>query len=161
MWRIIVLKCVSAAQQCESALSIHAPRPWSLSPHIWALQGIPDHGGTEQLASHSRFPAVIYLTHASVYMALLSCPFAPSSPSFYVSTSLLSIPQSIFLPCKYAHHTIFLDFIYMHYICYFFLFSSWFTSLCVAGSRFIHLTLTGSNSFHFVEVFTLHSKQRF
>ena len=163
MWRIIVLKCVSF---CCTAVWISSqytctPPPGASPPYISALQGIPEHGGIEQLASHSRFPVAIYLTHASVYTALLSCPFAPSSPSSYVSTSLLSIPESIFLPCKYVHHTIFLDFIYMHYICYFFLFSFWFTSLCIAGSRFMHLTLTGSNSFHFMEVFTLRSKQKF
>ena len=56
------------------------------------------------------------------------------------------------VPCLHLHccpadrfvSTSFLDFIYM---CSYLSFSSWHTSLCITGSRFIHLIRTDSNAF--------------
>ena len=61
--------------------------------------------------------------------------------------------KKIFLICLHLHccpankfiSTIFLDSIYMHYIQYLF-FSFWLTSLCIIGSRFIHLIRTDSHA---------------
>ena len=74
-------------------------------------------------SSHSPFPAVS--TSPSLLLHLYSCP------------------ANRFI-C-----TIFLDFILCVNIQYLF-FSFWLTSLCITGSRFIHLTSTDSNLFLFI-----------
>ena len=44
-----------------------------------------------------------YVLYYSVYMSMLLSPLAPSTPSPAVSTSLLSMSASLFLPCKQVH----------------------------------------------------------
>ena len=80
---------------------------------------------------------------------MLLSPFIPTSPShpfIPMSISLFSISVSPLMPCKQVHQ--------YHrsrvYICVnirYLFFSFWLTSLCIIGSRPIHLTSTDSNAF--------------
>ena len=81
---------------------------------------------------------IVYICHCfSPYSSLPLLP--PLCP--WVCCLCLSLYSC---PADMCISTIFLDFIYMHYMCYFF-FSFWLTSFCITGSRFIHLILTNSN----------------
>ena len=92
---------VSAIQQYESAISICISFPsWtsSLPPHHpnppFTLSQI------ELSVLNSNFPLAIYFIYVSVYISMLLFQFLLSSPSLAVSTSLLSVSVSLFLPCK-------------------------------------------------------------
>ena len=122
----------------KSVISIHKSLCVSLPP-------LP----TSHLYRSSHSARAIYLTHGSIYVLMLLSPFIPLSPSPTVSTSPLSTSAAPFLPCKQVHQYRFSgSHIYTHYyVIFIFLF---LTSLCVTGSRFIHLTTTDLNLFLFM-----------
>ena len=136
---------VSVIQQCESAIIIHLsipsvlsrpplPNPTSLGHHRapdWAPCVL------QQLLTSHLF-CIVYVS----MLALLS-PFVPLPPSLTLFTScflhlcLHSFPANMFI------NTI-IPYTYINKLYLFF--SFWFTSLCITGSGFIHLTRTDSNN---------------
>ena len=89
---------------------------------------------------------------------MLLSPFIPTSPShpfIPMSISLFSISVSPLMLCKQVHQ--------YHrsrvYICVnirYLFFSFWLTSLCIIGSRFIHLIRTDSNVFFLISSVIFH-----
>ena len=73
-WRIIALQsCVSAIQQCESAISIHmSPPSWASHPSRLSLTEL------SSLVLYSNFPLAIYFTNGNVYVLMLLSQFIHS-----------------------------------------------------------------------------------
>ena len=97
---------------------------------------------TEYLAEFpgvcNNFRLAIYFTHGSVYLSKLLSQFVPPSPSLAVSTSLLSMSVSLFLPCKQVrqyHFSRFHIYALIDNICF-----SFSTSFCMTESRFVHIS---------------------
>ena len=95
------------------------------------------------------YTAAIYFTRESAYMSVLLFQFVPSSPSPAVYTGLFSMSASPFLPCKKAHQY-YLSRFHIYALVYDICFSLSDISLCITGSRFIHLTTMDSKSFLFM-----------
>ena len=113
------------------------PSRWSQSTRL----GFPE--------SYSKFPLVIDFTYGSANVSKLLSQFVPPSPT--VSTSLFSVCvstaalQKIGNTNKNANHfSGFHIYVPMYYICFSL---SDLTSLCIIGSRLIHLIRTDSNMF--------------
>ena len=91
---------------------------------------------------------ISYVLHiCNVYVSMLPSPFIPPSPSSAVSKNLSSMSVSLFLPCKYVPQYHFSRF-YLYALIWYSFFSFWLISLCILGSRFIHISRTNSNAFH-------------
>ena len=100
---------------------------------------------------YSNFALPTYFTYGDIYVSMLFSQFIPPSPSPAMSRSLFSMSVSLFLPCKYIHQYHFSRFSLSVYINIQYFFSSfWLTALCITGSRFFHLTGSGSNAFLFM-----------
>ena len=85
------------------------------------------------------FPLAICFIYDNAYVSMLVSRFIPPSSSPTVSKVCSLCLHLYFLPCKYVHFYHFSRFhkyALIHNIC----FSFWLTSLCITGSRFIHLT---------------------
>ena len=121
----------------------YIPALWSLAPlsHHRALSWAP--------VLYSSFPLAIHFTRGSVHMSVLLSQFIPPSPSWAVST-VHSLWLRLFLPCKYVHqfHAPF-SCVNIRYLFFFF----WLTSLCMTGSRSIHITTNDPISFSRLSVF--------
>ena len=133
-WRIIALQCcvgfchtavwISPEYKCIPSL-LHLPPP---HPHP-TPRG--PHGALSWAPCSSSFPLAVCFTHGKVYISvlLLTLSFHPLLP----------------LLCPQVHS--------LHlrlYICvsiWYLFFSFWLSSLCITGSRFVHLNSTDSNSF--------------
>ena len=87
---------VAAAHQCESAISIHKPPPSHLPP----LKVVAVRTLVELPVSYSNFPLAIYFTFGGTYVSMLLSQLVPPSPFPSVSTSVLSMSVSLFLPCE-------------------------------------------------------------
>ena len=84
-----------------------------------------------------RYTAICF-THCRVYMSMQLSQFGPSSPSPSVSTSLLWMSVSLFLPCKWVHQYHFSS-SHMHVLISDICFTFWLTSLCMTLDwSFIH-----------------------
>ena len=121
------------------------PRPplWVITGHLVKLP-----------VSHSTFPQAICFTHGYVYVSKLLFQFIPALPFPTVSTNLFSVSASLFLLCKWVHQQHFSRF-HKYALINFSL--SDLTSLCITGSRFIHLARTDSDSqLVFFKVFVNH-----
>ena len=132
---------VSAAQQCESAVSVHIYLPSEPSSHhpVSSLQVSTGHWG-QPPCLYGSLPPAICLTRGSVYMSALFSKLIPPSPSLLyphihsLCLCLYSCPADRFIS------TVFLDSIYMHiYTVFAFFFLTNFTLLWT-DSRFILLT---------------------
>ena len=140
---------VSAVHQHEAAIGIHvSPRSWTSLPppsHPTSLGGHSSPGWApcikQQIPTGCPF-------HTWWCMFPSHYQFVPPSPSPYVSLSLcLRLLANGFIS------TIFLDSICMC-VCVnirYLFFSFWFTSLCMIGSRFIHLIRTDLDVFFIPE----------
>ena len=138
---------VSAIHQHESVIGIHIyPPSWLslLHPTLLDCHRAADLGSLPHTAS---FHWLSNFTYGNVYVSVLLSQFVPSSPPATVSTGC---SLCLCLHCRPSNRfisTIFLDFIYMVNTQSLFF---WLTSLCVIGSRFIHLIITDSNAFLFM-----------
>ena len=147
---------VSAIYQHELAIDIQMfPPSWTslppltpcqpsrLSQWIWALN-------LSSLHHKINFHWISNFTYGDACVSLLLSQLIPPSPYLSVSTSLFSVSMSPLLPWRQVHqYIIFLDSVYA-FICDIWSFSFWHTSLCIIGSRFIHLIRTESNAFLFM-----------
>ena len=91
-------------------------------------------------ASYSKFPLAICFTYDDVYVSMLLSQFIPPCPSSTVSTSLFSMYAFLLLPYKQVHQYHFFQTPYTCINTRYLFFSFWLTSLCIRGSRLIHLT---------------------
>ena len=153
--------------------SFHAP----ISPIRPSHQGHQAKLCVIQLPTSSVFYTVVYICQCYSFLllhTLLSLP-CPHIPSLYLH--LYSCPANSFI------NTIFLDIIYTLFLTYFplyvrlyihppqsnwltfitfysveipYIFSFWLTSLCIAGSEFIHLSPTYSNWLLFMAEYILY-----
>ena len=135
-------------QQCESVLNIHISplEPLFQSP-VTSLGFIIEHWAEfPVLLIYICLWLAIYFALDAIYMSTLLSQRVPSSTSSAVPhvhslhLHLYSCPANRFIV------PFFLDSIHK---CDMF-FSFWLPSLCITGSRFIHLTITDSNSFLFM-----------
>ena len=140
---------VSAIHHHESAIGIRMPPP------SWTSFPPPTPSDPSRLSPSSGLSA-LHHTADSHYLAVLHVVYMFQSSSILFTLSfpllcaqLFSLCFSLLLPCKLVHQYRFSRFhiyVNMLHLC----FSFWLTSLCIAGSRFIHLTRTDSNSFFFM-----------
>ena len=121
------------------------PIPLPLPP-LWIVTEPP----FEFPESFSKFPLAVYFTYGIVsFHVTLSMHLTLSLlPSCYVHRSVLCVYFSI--AALKIISTIFLDSIYMCVSIRYLYFSFWFTSLCIIGSRFIHLIRIDSNAVLFM-----------
>ena len=146
--------CVSAIQQRESARSIHIPPlSWAfLPPHPTHPTHLSCHRG---LCWTSCVVQQLPITYLFLHMVMYMFQCYPLNSSHTLLSPLCPQICSLCLcfhccPANKFISTIFLDSIYMHeYTTFVFVFVL-LTSLCITGSRFIHLSLNDSNSFLFV-----------
>ena len=86
---------VSAIHQHESVVGIHIfPPSWTslyLQPPTPSYPSRLSQSPVRAPASCSKFPLAIYFTYDNIYVSMLVCQLAPSSPSPAVSTGLFSI----------------------------------------------------------------------
>ena len=105
---------VVSAIQHESALRVHISSFLDLPPTpIPCLQVIPEYQA-EFPGLYGSFPIPIYFTHGSIYISMPLSIYPPSS-SPTVSTSMFSMSVSVFLPCKWVHHYLFLSRFYIQW----------------------------------------------
>ena len=145
-WMIIALQ--NCASFCPTSTRIS--HRYNYVPSLWAslplpsnptppLQVVTEHW-FEFPELYSKLP--LFILHMFPrYFLHSSHPLLPSS----MSTSLFSMPASPLLPCKYVHQY-HLSRFHIYVLIYLF-FSFWLTSLCVIGSRFIHLIRIYTNAF--------------
>ena len=95
----------------------------------------------------ANFPFALDFTCGDVYVTLSIWP-ALSFPCCV--PSLFSMSAYLFLTCKYVHH---FSRLHRYVLIYDICFSLWLTSLCITGSRFIHLMRTDSNLFLFTALY--------
>ena len=92
-----------------------------------------------------RYPAT---SHQWPILHMVKCVFhsalsvSSASPSPTVPTSLFSMSVSLFCPAHGFFSTYYLARFHVYALIYSMHFSFWLTSLCITGSRFIHLTRT-------------------
>ena len=144
---------VSAIHQHESAIAMYMS-PLSLTSlppptpcHPSRLSQSP---WFKLPASYSKIPLAIYFTYGNIYVSMLLSQIIP--------LLFPSLCPKVYSLCLHLHccpvdrfiHTIFLDFIYICINTWYLSFSSLLTSLCIIGSRFIHLIRTDSSAFFFI-----------
>ena len=139
-------------QQCGSALSTHiSPPPWaSLPPQCPPFTPLGCHrtwGWTPW--DIKQLSIIIYSALGNACISVLLSQFVPPSPSLGVLTSLFSTLAFLFLPLKEVHQGYFSRF-HTYVLIYNICFSFWLTSLCVKGSRFVHLSSIHSDLFLFI-----------
>ena len=140
---------------CQHGLTIGV----HLSPLSWISLLPPAHSHLSRLLQSPRLSSLSHtanshwyqLTYVSVYAFMLFSPFispSPSSPpALPINLFSMSLPPLLFCTqiCHY-HPSRF-------HICvniWHLLFSFWLTSLCIIGSRFIHLIKTDSDGLLFM-----------
>ena len=131
-WRMIALH--------KSAIGIHMSPPSHLLP-------LPTKSHPSKLSmstsmsslSHTANSHWLCILHMVVFMPLCYS-FHSSHPLLYSQVCCLYLCFHRFLANRFISTT-FLDSIYMHWYTIF-VFSFWFTSLCIIDSRFIHLIIT-------------------
>ena len=139
---------VSAIQQCKYtyASSLLSLPSTSLTPSH------PPRLLTEYWVEHSNFPrALIYIWKWTFFSTTLSPLYSPH-PLLPLCPQVCYLCLFLcFCPADRLISIIFLDSIYM-YVCYYaiFFFSLWLTSLCITGSKFIHLSRTDPNPLLFL-----------
>ena len=135
---------ISALHQHESAIGIHISHRCTLlnfpptSHLILPLQAVTEHQ-VELPALYRNFLLTICFTYGTVFISMLLSQFVPLFPVCSVTISLLSMSESLSLPCKCVHQYHFSRFhTYVYCTIFVFLF---LTSLCATGFRFIHFLL--------------------
>ena len=130
---------LSAICQHESATGTHTSPPSGLSQST----------GLSSLR-HTAFAHWLTILHTMTQVSVLLSQFIPPSPSPSVFTSVFSMSVSPLLSCKQGHQhhlSRFRIYVLIYSICFSL---SDLTSLCIIGSRFIHLVRTDSNAFLFM-----------
>ena len=148
---------VSAIHHHESAIgTCTSPASWasSLTSHPIHPSRLSQSTGSELPVLQSTFPLAISFTRGNGNVSMLLSQFIPSSTFHPVSTSLFfmslistaalqigsSVPPSFQILCVCVN---------VEYV----FFSFRLSSLCIKGSKFIHLFRTESNAFLFMAVF--------
>ena len=154
-------------------INMNQPQIYMCSPTSWTRLHLPSLSHPSGLSQSTGFGCsascielvlVIYFTYANVHVSMLFSQIippslSPLSPKF---CSLYECP--LCCPACRTVSTIFLNSIYIYIYIYMYMyvyiyiyinilylsFFFWLTSLCVIGSRFIHLIRTESNAFLFI-----------
>ena len=150
---MITLQCyVSAVHQHESAIGIHISLP--LKP-LSTYHTIPPYRMSQstRLSSLHHTAKFRWLFIFCVVMHMFQCYALSLSHPLLPPLSPRGSSLCLCLLCYTEHrviNTIFLDSIYICVNMQYLFFSFWLTSLCIIGSRFIHLIRTDSNVFLFI-----------
>ena len=148
---------IFAIQQHELAISIY------VSPTSWTPLQLPSPPYPSRLSQSTSFgcPAsgielalVLCFTYGNARVSTLFSQIIPPLPYPTESKSLFFMSVSPLLPCMQDHwYYLLIPYNWTELICaniWYLSFSFWLTSLCVIGSRFIHLIRTDSNAFLFI-----------
>ena len=143
---------VFAIHQHESATGIRVYPPSGtrlLPPSPPQPSGLSQSTGFGCPASCTKLALVIYFIYGNVHILMVSPQIIPPLPSLAESKCLFftSVSPLCTQDCQ-SHLSRFHVCVLIYSIC---LFLSDLTSLCIIGSRFIHLVRTDSNAFLFVK----------
>ena len=131
---------------CPLRSVIPLPSPFPSHPSV-----MPQSTSFGCLASYIKLALVIYFPYGNMYVSMLLSQIIPPSPPTE-SKSLFFMSAATLLPCMQDHwYYLLIPYNWTELICaniWYLSFSFWLTSLCVIGSRFIHLIRTDSIHFY-------------
>ena len=127
--------------------------PYLLSLPVFSLSHPSGSSLSARLAGlpvlYNNFPLTNYFTHDSIFMSMLLSQSGPPHLPHCVHKSVFFLSFFFYKSVFYSVHQYHFSRFHMHVLMYDTCFSD-FTSPCITGFRFTHLTTTDSDSFLFM-----------